>query len=58
MYNTAFVIYIHLENDYLEESNCSIVLFPDPPPKRKGGTGEYSTASDYWLAVAMDSAKS
>ena len=35
-----------------------IVSFPDPPPKRKGGSGEYSTSSHYGLAVAMDSAKS
>ena len=35
-----------------------IVSFPDPPPKRKGGSGEYSTISHYGLAVAMDSAKS
>ena len=30
----------------------------DPPPKRKGGSGKYSTSSHYGLAVAMDSAKS
>ena len=35
-----------------------LVLFPDPPPRRKGGSGEYSTSSHYGLAVAMDSAKS
>ena len=35
-----------------------LVSFPDPPPKRKGGSGEYSTSSHYGLAVAMDSAKS
>ena len=35
-----------------------IVSFPDPPPKRKGGSGEYSTSSHYGLAVAMESAKS
>ena len=35
-----------------------IVSFPDPPPKRKGGSGEYSTASHHGLAIAMDSAKS
>ena len=35
-----------------------VVSFPDPPPKRKGGSGEYSTTSHYGLAVAMDSAKS
>ena len=35
-----------------------LVLFPDPPPKRKRGFGEYSTSSHYGLAVAMDSAKS
>ena len=41
--------------------NCegpTLVSFPDPPPKRKGGSGEYSTASHHGLAVAMDSAKS
>ena len=37
---------------------CVVVSFPDPPPKRKGGSGEYSTTSHYGLAVAMDSAKS
>ena len=36
----------------------AIVSFPDPPPKRKGGSGEYSTSSHYGLAVAMDSTKS
>ena len=35
-----------------------LVSFPDPPPKRKGGSGEYSTASHHGLAIAMDSAKS
>ena len=35
-----------------------LVSFPDPPPKRKGGSGEYSAASHHGLAVAMDSAKS
>ena len=35
-----------------------LVSFPDPPPKRKGGSGEYSTSSHYGLAVATDSAKS
>ena len=35
-----------------------IVLFPDPPPKRKGGSGEYSTASHHGLVITMDSAKS
>jgi len=30
--------------------------FPDPPPKRKGGSGEYySTSSHYGLAGAMKS---
>jgi len=34
-------------------------LIPRPsPPRRKGGSGEYSTSSHYGLAVAMDSAKS
>ena len=36
----------------------TIVSFPDLPPKRKGGSGKYSTSSHYGLAVAMDSAKS
>ena len=36
----------------------NLVLFPDPPPKRKGGSGEYSTASHHGLAIAMDSAES
>ena len=36
----------------------ALVSFPDPPPKRKGGSGEYSTASHYGLAVAMESTKS
>ena len=35
----------------------TLVSFPDPPPKRKGGSGEYSTSSHYELAVAMDSLK-
>ena len=35
-----------------------IVSFLDPPPKRKGGSGKYSTVSYHGLAVAMDSAKS
>ena len=35
-----------------------LVSFPDLPPKRKGGSGEYSTSSHYGLAVAMDSTKS
>ena len=34
---------------------CYIVSSPDPPPKRKVGSGEYSTASHHGLAVAMDS---
>ena len=36
----------------------ALVSFPDPPPKRNGGSGEYSTSSHYGLAVAMESAKS
>ena len=32
-----------------------LVSFPDPPPKWKGESGEYSTSSHYGLAVAMDS---
>ena len=35
-----------------------LVLFPDPPPKRKRGSGEYSTASHHGLAIAMDYTKS
>ena len=35
-----------------------VSLFPDPPLKRRGGSGEYSTSSHYGLAVAMDPAKS
>ena len=35
-----------------------LVSSPDPPPKRKGGSGEYSAASHHGLAVAMDSGKS
>ena len=34
------------------------VSFPDPPPKRKGGSGEYTTASHHGLANAMDATKS
>ena len=34
----------------------NVSLYPDPPPKRKGGSGEYSTASHHGLAIAMDSA--
>ena len=34
--------------------NCMyLVSFPDPLPKRKGGSDEYSTSSHYGLAVAM-----
>ena len=32
-------------------------MYPDPTPKRKGGSGEYSTALHHGLAVTMDSAK-
>jgi len=35
-----------------------LVLILHPPPKRKVGCGEYSTASHHGLAFAMDSAKS
>ena len=35
-----------------------VCLYPDPPPKRKGGSGEYSTAPHQGLAIAVDSAKS
>ena len=37
------------------ELKSTVVSFPDPPPKRKGGSGEYSTSSHYGLPVAMDS---
>ena len=40
------------------EVEQALVSFPDPPSKRKGGSGEYSAASHQGLAVAMDSAKS
>ena len=33
-------------------------LIPDPPPKRKWESGEYSTSSHYGLAVAIDFAES
>ena len=35
-----------------------LVSYPDPPPKRKGGFGVFSTASHHGLAVVLDSAKS
>ena len=38
-------------------SGSMLVSFPDPPLKRKGGSGEYSTASRYGLAVARNSAQ-
>ena len=38
-------------------STFHLVSFPDPLPKRKGGSGEYSTFSHCGLAVAMDSLK-
>ena len=41
-----------------ESIHSDIVSYPDPPPKRKGGSGEYSAASCHGLAVTMDSAKS
>ena len=34
-----------------------LVSFPDPPPRRKGGSGEYSIDSHHGLAVAMNFAK-
>ena len=49
------VVKLHI---VMSASVANLVLFPDPPPKRKGGSGEYSTSSHYGLAVAMDSAKS
>ena len=42
----------------MSASVANLVSFPDPPPKRKGGSDKYSTSSHYGLAVAMDSAKS
>ena len=36
-----------------EHSMKHIVSFPDPPPKRKGGSYKYNTWSHYGLAVAM-----
>ena len=33
-------------------SGHCIVSYPDPPPERKGGSGEFSTASHHGLAVA------
>ena len=46
-----------METSLRTRTALEIVSFPDPPPKRKGGSGEYSTSSHYGLAVAMDSAK-
>ena len=42
-----------------ENSSCMVgkYLDPDPPPIRKGGSGEYSTSSHHGLDVAMDSAR-
>ena len=37
-------------------SLIQLVSNPDPPPMRKGGSGEYSTSLHYGVAVAMDSA--
>ena len=42
----------------LESLPLPLVSYLDPPPKRKGGSGKYSIAFYYGLAVAMDSAKS
>ena len=42
----------------LESSPLPLVSYPDPPPKRKGWSGKYSTVLYDGLAVAMDSAKS
>ena len=42
--------------NYMDYS-CHISLYPDPPPKRKGESGEYSTALHHGLAVAIDSVK-
>ena len=48
------MIHRRLKQQY---SLLPIFSFLDPPPRRKGGSGEYSTSSHYGLAVAMDSAK-
>ena len=44
--------------NHLTSLKSGISLYPDPPPKGKGGSGEYGTASHHGLAVAVDSAKS
>ena len=49
---------------FLKHTSCwENYIFPDlpppfHPPKRKGGSSEYTTSSHYGLAVAMDSSKS
>ena len=48
---------LSLDSVWLSFASC-VVSYPDPPPKRKGGSGEYSTSSHHELAIAMDSAKS
>ena len=56
--NKHFVPYSEVSLTQELQVRHGIVSYPDPPPKRKGGSGEYSTASHHWLAVVMDSAKS
>ena len=55
-YRTGLATYKHDLYWYVSDT-LNVVSFPDPPPKRKGGSGEYSTSSDHGLAIAMDSAK-
>ena len=55
-------MYALIQSSQVMSTFCACVvahsLNPDAPPKRKGGSGEYSTASHHGLAVAVDSAKS
>ena len=41
----------------IHRPKTGLVSFPDPPPKRKGGSGEYCISSHYGLAAAMDTKK-
>jgi len=41
----------------IHRPKTGLVSFPDPPPKRKGGSGEYCISPHYGLAVAMDTKK-
>ena len=47
MCSPPLVDYSDWDNGSVEQA---VVSFPDPP-KRKGGSGEYSTTSHYGLAV-------